>query len=229
MILITGKERNKLCAMEEITAKTVRDLFQNYSSGKIKKPKIGKLSIVNAYIPDFKEKKCDSELLKVEGHYVFYALEKLSFGLFSNSTYRMFIWEPLSNEIFAVPVESVTFEDPIKDDDEIFCKDTYRVSFLKEEVLIASKMSGGKKHDCWQEGIELTRRFSIEKDKIKAIRDTLIHHLRWTDPDWWVTEKFTVEEIRSPMYYLRHEIERIPSDSIRISYPIRTSRGEICE
>ena len=200
MIVITEKERNKLCAMEEITSSTVRDFFQNYSSGKIKKPKVGKLSIVNACVPDFKDSTCNVGLLKIEGDHVFYALEKLSFGLFSKSAYRMFIWKPLSNEIFTVPVESVKFEKPVKNANGTLYQEYQVVNRAKRAYVKTDKG-----HTCYQDGIEVLRQFSVEDKKISAVKDFVVYYLQWDKTDQWVEQHFTQKVPFPPMYCLRNE------------------------
>lgn len=225
MIVLSKEENDKLAAMETITVKDIQVLFQNNSSGKIKKPKIGKLSIVNVFIPDFR----GSEILKVEGSYVFYAIEKLSFGLFSKSSYRMLIWQPVSKHIFAVPVESVRFEKPLKDEEDCYPVESCLILRREENKVIAKGNYEKKEHQLSVKRLEFSRDFEFTPNKISALEDTLKYCLEWSDPDWWVEQASEKVFHRAPMYYLRNEFDKIPSRSIAYPQKPRIHGGVIDE
>lgn len=103
------EEHEVLCSMEKITTADVQSVMQKFSSGKVKTPEIGKLRIVNKFIPMVKNTGI-SQLMDFEGKFVFFAVEKFKASLFSKASYRVFIWPFLSEKVFAVPTESAVFE-----------------------------------------------------------------------------------------------------------------------
>ncbi len=217
---ISADKHSMLCATEMLATADIRDLLQSFCSEKIQKIKIGKMHIVNAYFPQLK----DSKLAGYDGHYVFYAPAKKSF--FAKAT-QMFIWPLGAKNVFALPIASVTFAKPDKDAEEkIPLPEPEQVLFhnySKEEVIDTAKplliaLYGSKEHLCFFEKMELFRKFAVSKKKMICFRDYSVCHLRWTDPDAWVKEHFTVTDYKEPMYFLKH----LPKvTSIQISYPSR--------
>lgn len=202
-------------AKEKFTAEEVKIMMESFSSGKVKKTRVGKLSIVNCFIPKIKESL--PELLVHEGSYVFYAVDKFSTGFFSKASVRMLIWAPISKNVFAVPVDAVSFEKP-----DNGTKQEVFITEEGEEHPITKKSDGdGKEHVCYFKKIELRREFVVEEKLITATKDILHHHFRWTNPDYWVKEHFKIVDSYDPMYFLRHEImsKEIPGWSVQISYP----------
>jgi len=215
---INKSDCDVFAAMETITAKDVQAVIKKFSSGIVKTPKVGKLAICNRFIPEIKASA--SELLSQEGSCVFYAVDKFPKGLFSKKHIRIFIWAPLTDKLYVVPVQAVSFEKPAqKATEEFFIKETGSEHPHHKETF------GGKEHKCFYEKIELYRKFSITEEEINAVQDILHHHFRWADPDPWVQEHFYVEDCQEPMFYLRNEIEEIPYYSVRVSYPSRHFLG----
>ena len=203
-------------AMEEITAEDVKSIMKDFSSGVVKSPKVGKLSITNCFVPKIKEKA--PELLAQEGSYVFYAIDKLSTGFFSKASRRILIWIPVSDMIFAVPVEAVSFEKP-----EQGAKQEFFIKREGEEEALCKTNCYDREHICFFEKMELYREFAIEEKVIEATKDILYQHFRWTNPDAWVREHFKIRDDYDPMYFLRNTMaqRKIPGWSVRISYPTR--------
>lgn len=203
-------------AMEKITAEDVKSIMKDFSSGVVKSPKVGKLSITNCFVPKIKEKA--PQLLAQEGSYVFYAIDKFSTGFFSKASRRILIWIPVSDMIFAVPVEAVRFEKPEKGATQEFF-----VERDGEEELVYECERYDRKHVCFFEKKELYREFAIEKNVITASNDILYQHFRWTNPDGWVKEHFEIKDSYSAMYFLRNTIKECkePGWSVRLLYPTR--------
>ena len=204
-------EHKRLTSMKTISVEDVQKVFQNYSSGQIKKPKIGKLSIVNSFISDFR----GTELLKIERKYVFYAVEKFSVGLFSKSMYRMFIWHPVSEHVFAVPVESVSFEAPKRDENGCYPLEMCLVLNQTKGVAIATKTDGNTKHQLFLESQELYRTFGVTSNRIDALKDVQAFNLRWSDSK----EHFLFKIDCDAMYHLRYGFKDV---SDYIFYPKAT-------
>jgi len=212
LFTIPDEQQIMLSSAETISGDNIRGLMQNFSSGKIKEVKAGKLRILNPFFPFFQ----DSELRKHEEHFVFFALEKQKQSFFSRPTYRVFVWPLGFNAIFALPPESVVFERPDQDATEkIFLKQA------GEEHPVCKMNYGKKEHVCIFEKMQLFREFAVEEAKMTCTKDYVVHHFRWTEPDPWVREHFTLTDDKKPMFYLRNAPEYIPGWSVRLSYPSR--------
>ena len=206
------EKQEMLRSMEAVTGKEVREIMQNFSAGKIKDTKAGKLRIVNAYFPKLK----DSGLERYEEHYVFFALEKQKQSFFSKPTYRIFVCPLEWNVIFALPLGSVVLEKPDQNS-----KETVFLTEKGEEHPVHKENYGGRERVCFFEKMQLFREFAVEEAKMTCIRDFVDHHFRWVKPDPWVRERFTITEDKDPMFYLRNEPTEIPGWSVRLSYPRR--------
>ena len=209
---LSEEQQNMLSGKKTITADDVRTVFQSYSSGKIKRTKVGRLS-VNEFISS----EIDFSLAKHEGRFVFFALEKVKESLFSKAKYRVFIWPLGFNVIIAVPHESVSFEKPAK-------------GYANEIMFL--KTHGNKHelytHHCYDrdhtliyENTHLYRAFNIENKKATCVKDYAVHRYRWTNPDVWVQEQFSIIRYYKPLFFLRHDPEKIPRNSVQLSYPTK--------
>ena len=208
-------ERETWTSMETITKDDIKGIFKRLTTGKIKKVGVGKLHIENVYFPKFK----GSGIEAYEGLYVFFATEKRRvpyFSIFDRSEYRTFVWPIGSNNVFALPEKSVRFKAPEKDIREMI--------LLKEEGSehpVREVEEYGRKHLCYLKKIQLWREFAIEKEKIVCTKDRVVQHFRWSAPDRWVRENFTISDDKPPMFFLRNEFEEPSSYGLRISYPRR--------
>ena len=209
---LSEEQQNMLSGKKTITTDDVRTVFQSYSSGKIKRTKVGRLS-VNEFISS----EIDFSLAKHEGRFVFFALEKVKESLFSKAKYRVFIWPLGFNVIIAVPHESVSFEKPAK-------------GYANEIMFL--KTHGNKHelytHHCYDrdhtliyENTHLYRAFNIENKKATCVKDYAVHRYRWTNPDVWVQEQFSIIRYYKPLFFLRHDPEKIPRNSVQLSYPTK--------
>ena len=118
------EEHEILCSMEKITVSDVQSLMQKFSSGKVKTPKIGRITVVNKFIPIIKNANM-SQLMDLEGEFVFFAVEKFKTSLFSKASYRAFIWPFLSEKLFAVPCASFVYGVP-----------KYEIQYRKEPIYV---------------------------------------------------------------------------------------------
>ena len=207
---MTDEQRVVLSSMSVITKDDIKKLFESFAVGKIKKVRVGKLHITDVFFPKFKE----TPLAGYEEQYAFFAIEKHKTSFFSRADYRIFIWPLGSNSVFAVPMESVSFEKPLAD--------TKAPVLLEERInehsLFKTK-EYGREHECIFEKMCLKREFALEKAKAVCTKDFVIHHFRWTNPDGWVREHFTLQDDEAPMFLLRNE-PKIPG-GLRLSYPRR--------
>ena len=199
-------------SLGKITSEDVKEVMQTFSSGKICTPKIGILSVEERFFPDLK----DTPLVVHEGEYVFYAVEKLRFGLFEKTHKRIFIWPPMTGDLYALPVDAVSFERP-KDD----VKQTWLISESGEEKPLCKHTYDNKEHICFFEKKQLLREFFITGKEMFCTADILKHYFRWSRPDPWVKEHFTITDVEEPMFYLRHDLKEIPGWSVRLCYPSR--------
>ena len=209
---LSEEQQNMLSGKKTITTDDVRTVFQSYSSGKIKRTKVGRLSVNEFISPEI-----DFSIAKHERRFVFYALEKTKESLFSKAKYRVFIWPLGFNVIIAVPHESVSFEKPAK-------------GYANEIMFL--KTHGNKHelytHHCYDrdhtliyENTHLYRAFNIENKKATCVKDYAVHRYRWTNPDVWVQEQFSIIRYYKPLFFLRHDPEKIPRNSVQLSYPTK--------
>jgi len=212
LFTISDEQQAVLRSTETISGDAVRNLMQNFSSGKINEAKTGKLSIVNPFFPFLR----DSNLKEHEQHYVFFALEKQKRSFFSRPTYRVFVWPLGSNAIFALPPECVVFKKP----DQTAKEDIFLMQAGQEHPFCKQSV-GGKEHVCFFEKMQSFREFAVEETKMTCTKDYTVHHFRWTKPDPWVREHFTVTDSQKPMFYLRNTPKEMPSITVRVSYPSR--------
>lgn len=198
-------------SMEVINDEAVKELFNSYSIGKIKRVRVGKLYIGNVFYTKFK----DSGLTAYEEHYVFYALEKRKTSFFSAPTYRLFIWPVESNTIFYVPTDSVFCERPKKDSEICLL-----LSKEFENRSVCTEYAYNAKHKCILEKMCLYRSFAVSDKKIVALKDWVAFHCKWTKPDPWIRRQPTYKKEYSPMYFLRNSPENVFND-LHPSYPQR--------
>ena len=208
---LSEQQKSMLRAMDTITSKDVKRLMQFFPSVKIKKVRLGLFWIVNQYLPELK----NTMLGQYEGRDVFYAVEKKKFSLFSKAERQIFICSPEFDYIFAAPLKGVRFSKVGKKDKELF---------LLSEKLDPRKIYETKAYDrnhiCFLQKICLYREFAVKKAKLVAVTDIAVHHLRWTNPDPWVNEHFTVKDANEPMFYLRNAPRAL--SAINVAYPKRS-------
>lgn len=212
LFTISDEQQKILRSMEKFTGDDVRSFMQGFSTGKIKKAKAGKLSITNTSYSALSE----LGLAKHEGHYVFFALEKQKPSFFSKASYRVFLWSPNFEAVFALPVGSVSFETPMQNATE-----TMFLMQKGQEHALCKQSYGGQEHVCFFKKMELYREFAVEEAKMTCTKDFAVHYFRWTKPDPWVREHFRITENEEPMFYLRHDAREIPGWSVQLSYPSR--------
>ncbi len=210
----TYRLSDKACEMirssDKITSQDAKNLMQQSSSCKVKMPKIGMLRFQNPFFSDIAK----TNLRILERLPVFYALEKVRIGLYRKAFRRIFIYFPLSGEVFDVPPQAVMFSEPSKHE-RISCF----ISQSGQEEPICSQMYAQKKHICFFERMEVWREYAVYKKEFVCTADILKQHFRWSDPDPWVREQFSITDRKDPMFFLRNEPTRIPGWSVRLSYP----------
>lgn len=214
---LSEEQQNMLSGKKTITADDVRTVFQSYSSGKIKRTKVGRLSVNEFISPEI-----DFSIAKHEGRFVFFALEKTKESLFSKAQYRVFIWPLGFNVVIAVPYGSVSFEKPIKgySNEVIFL----RTHGNKHEVCMHHCYD--RDHSLIHENTHLYREFAIENKKATCIKDYAIYRYRWTNPDLWVQEQFSLKRCYEPWFFSKNDPEKIPYNSVQLSYPTKPA---LCE
>ncbi len=212
LFLLFDEQREMLRSTDTITANDVKEIIHNVTCSKIGKVKIGKLCIINKFFPLLK----DSELPNHEGHYVFYSFEKKNIFSFSKTNCRIFIWPLGADKIWSVPFESVIFEAP-----ENEAKEKVLLQEQGEEHLVRKSEYAGEVHECFFKKMQIFREFAVEKNNVFCTRDFVVYHYRWTNPDPWVRENFTITDYEKPMFYLRNQPRIIPGYSVRLTYPRR--------
>lgn len=199
-----------LHAAETLAVADVQKIFQSFAEGKVKKVQIGKMMIVNSFFSRLK----GSKIVESEGHYVFFGWEKQKTSFLRTKTTHVLVW-PLGTEVYVLPVESVYFEKPVKTAEE---KMLIRKDEGEKFLFKTASFYNSKEHECFFKKMELYRKFAVEKDQMRCIKDGVVGYFRWTDPDPWVRENFTVEVKKDPMFFVRNE----PGSMTHlISYPGR--------
>ncbi|MBR2299962.1 MAG: hypothetical protein IJ870_05260 [Alphaproteobacteria bacterium] len=214
-IKLSEKDCEIMRATDTITCEDVRDLMQNLlADGKIGTVKLGELRIENHFIPELKE----TPLFSLEGDIVFYAVQKMSHGWFQKADKKICIYCALRDEVYIVPPEAVCFCS-LKEGNLLGESLECLISRTGEEHPVCKCYSGKKEHVCFFEKMEVWRRFEIHKEGLICTADILKQHFRWSEPDPWAAEHFTITDTKDPLFFLRHEPQEIPGWSVRISYP----------